>query len=372
MRWVWTFAVVALFGCAGEPATTSAAAPAVEHPPPGPIPLARGGEEATGPAVEHPLPDPGPQAGAEEPDPEPDPIELLMAMTGSESTSVGGPRDGSLEGAIALPASGPGFRSNTRRRPNLEANYGTVEMIQALVEAARVVHEELPGGELMINDLGLEQGGPIAHHGSHRSGRDVDVLFYLIDREGEPMGSVGAFLDARGRGFDFRELHDPRDDHLVRIDLPRTWRFVSALLEGPHADDVQRIFVVEHLRALLLRHAERTRAPRAARERFAEITCQPGYPHDDHLHIRFYCTVEDIAAGCEDSGPTYRWRRVHLREHDLRPVINRPRRDRPMAPTTTAEEARANAGRMHSRVTDWLERREAWSAQPHPGRPFCR
>ena len=35
-------------------------------------------------------------------------------------------------------------------------------------------------------------GGPIPHHGSHRSGRDVDVLFYLLDREG--------FIRWQGRG----------------------------------------------------------------------------------------------------------------------------------------------------------------------------
>ena len=317
-------------------------------------------------------PEAQPQPESEpEAEPEPDPVAELLAMDGSASTSIGGPRDGRIEGAVALPESAPGLVSNPRR-PNETAIYGTVEMIQALVTAAGVVHEELPGGALYVNDVGLPDGGPIAHHGSHRAGRDVDVLFYLIDREGEPMPSVGAFLDARGRGFDFRDLSDPRDDVLVRIDLPRTWRFIQALLEGPRADEVQRIFVAEHLRTLLLRHAERARAPRAIRDRFGEVTCQPGYPHDDHLHIRFYCTSEDMAAGCEDSGPTYGWRRLALREAGLRPVINRPRRDRPMAPTVSREQARANAGPMHSRVEEWLERRRAWEDAPHPGRTFCR
>jgi penicillin-insensitive murein endopeptidase len=307
------------------------------------------------------------ELGAE---PGPDPIARLMAMDGSVSTSIGGPRDGRVEGAVALPESGPGFRSNPNR-PNEEAFYGTVEMVQALVRAAAVVHEEM-GGELTINDLGFEEGGAIAHHGSHRAGRDVDVLFYLLDREGEPMPSVGAFLDRRGRGVDFKDLADPSDDVLVRIDLPRTWRFVQALLEGPHGDQVQRIFVAEHLRTLLMEHAERVRAPEAIRQRFGAITCQPGYPHDDHLHIRFYCTFEDMAGGCEDSPPFYRWRRLALREAGLRPAVNRPRPDRPRAPRTSAEEARANAGPMHRRVEEWLERREDWMERPHPGRPFCR
>jgi len=365
VRWLGAVSVILLLGgCAGSEAASASASASTSAAATEPdAEELEATEAATSP---EPVAEPAP-----EPEPEPDPVEALLAMDGSESTSIGGPRDGRVEGAVALPESGPGFRSNPRR-PNPEAFYGTVEMLQSLVRAAAVVHEELPGGELTINDLGFEEGGPIAHHGSHRAGRDVDVLFYLIDREGEPMDSVGAFLDPRGRGFDFRELDDPRDDHLVRIDLPRTWRFVQALLEGPHADLVQRIFVVEHLRTLLLRQAERARAPRAIRDRFAMITCQPGYPHDDHLHIRYFCTPQDMAAGCEDSGPTYYWRALQLRELGLRPVINRPRRDRPQAPTTSAEEARAAAGPMHSRVTEWLERREAWADAPHPGRTYCR
>ena len=97
-----------------------------------------------------------------------------------------------------------------------------------------------------------------------------------------------------------------------------------------------------------------------------------GAPHDDHLHVRFYCTPEDMAGGCEDSAPTYFWRAQALRERDLSPVINHPRRDRPSAPTTSSEEARASAGPMHARVTEWLTMREAWERQPHPGRTFCR
>ncbi len=141
----------------------------------------------------------------------PDPVQALLAMAGDVSTSIGGPNDGRVEGAVALPDSGPGFRSNPRR-PNATARFGTVEMVQALVHAARVVQEAVPGSELVVNDLGLPQGGPVARHGSHRAGRDVDVLFYLVDREGQPVPSVGAFLDPRGRGYDFQDLADPRDD----------------------------------------------------------------------------------------------------------------------------------------------------------------
>lgn len=327
--------------------------------------------EATAPEpVEAPAPV-EPSEPAPPPEPEPDPIAALMALEGSVSTSIGGPNDGRIEGAVALPEEGPGFRSNPRR-PNETAFYGTVELVQALVHAAAVVAEEMPGSMLFINDLGFEQGGPIPRHGSHRAGRDVDVLFYLFDADGQPREPVGAFLDPRGRGYDFKDLADPDDDVLVRLDAPRTFRFVQALLEGPFGDQVQRIFVAEHVRTLLMEHAERARVPRAVLDRFAAITCQPGYPHDDHLHIRFHCTPEDMAAGCEDSPPIYPWRRAELRELGLEPAISRPRRARRSSPRVSAAEARERAGPMHRRVVEWLDRREAWMQPPRTGRPFCR
>jgi hypothetical protein len=104
---------------------------------------------------------------------------------------------------------------------------------------------------------------------------------------------VGVPIEPDGRGWDFHDLVDPADDQRVRIDVPRTWRFVRALLEDDEAA-VQRIFVVEHVRTMLLEHAERVRAPRAVRARFEDVTCQPGYPHDDHLHVRFFCSAEDV------------------------------------------------------------------------------
>jgi len=368
MRWWWVVCMIAGCGAGESPGAAPAETEAVVET----GAEAEAAAEAAAEAEAESEAEPEAEAAAEpEAEAEPDALAALMGMSGAESTSVGGPRDGRVEGAVALPARGPGFESHARR-PNPEAIWGTVEMVQALVRAAGVVHEALPGGTLRINDLGFREGGPIPHHGSHRAGRDVDVLFYLLDDDGAPMPSVGAFLDPRGIGVDFKDLSVRDDDVVVRLDAPRTWRFVQALLEGPRGDDVQRIFVAEHLRTLLLREAERARAPRAIRERFGQITCQPGYPHDDHLHIRFHCTAEDMAGGCEDSPPVYPWRRAALRAEGLRPAIHRPRPDRPQAPRVTHEEARAEAGAMHPRVERWLERREAWLEAPHPGRPFCR
>jgi hypothetical protein len=134
----------------------------------------------------------------------------------------------------------------------------------------------------------------------------------------------------------------------------------------------QRIFLAEHIRALLLAEAERVGAPRAVRERFDALTCQPGHPHDDHFHFRFFCSIEDVREGCADTGPFYPWRREQLSEAQVEWVrpTRAPRSRR--ARTVTRGEARESAGRMHARVAAFLDERATWSVPQHPGRRYCR
>jgi penicillin-insensitive murein endopeptidase len=315
---------------------------------------------------------PPPVAPAEPPPPAAvTPVDPLAGLDGSASTSIGSPSNGRVTGAVALPKQGVGFRHNDRRDEN--ARFATVEVIRAIARAARVVHEQLPGSELVVNDVGLAQGGRIAHHGSHRSGRDADILFYMLGDDGAPTPAVGAALDPDGIGFDYKDLARPDDDVRVHFDAPRTWRFVEALLGDPEAE-VQRIFVVEHLRTKLLNAAKEQKAPADVVARFADVTCQPSYPHDDHLHVRWYCTPEDLGQGCEDLPPIYPWHEEALRALGLTPVLARQVRSVDPAPIVTNEQAAKAIKRQrpHPSVLAFMKRRKAWEKQPHPGRPYCR
>ncbi|MCA9602349.1 MAG: penicillin-insensitive murein endopeptidase [Myxococcales bacterium] len=292
------------------------------------------------------------------------------------STSIGSPSNGRLESGEALPPEGPGFLRNPKS-PNAEAVYGTNEMIAGLVRAAAKVHGRHPGSRVVINDVGMPGGGPIYHHGSHQAGRDVDVLFfYRYAKTGEPFDSKGIPIEPDGTGDDYGDLTDPKDDVKVRFDAPRTWALMEALVTDPELD-IQRIFIVEHVRTMLLDYATKSKAPAAAIERFSDVTCQPSTPHDDHFHMRIYCSAEDIAAGCEDAQPIYPWQRERLASLGLEPVIAKPRRGPKAraeveARTVSQEEAVAEMGPMHPRVRAFLKRQETWSKQPHPGRRYCK
>jgi penicillin-insensitive murein endopeptidase len=376
----WIAAVLVVAGCAGASSSTTAGSEPQPESAPAPVVVADPPSAPPAPPPELALPSTG-EGRTEGATPQPDSSTQIESEgegegegesesaseveTASTSTSVGGPNEGSLLGGIALPTRAPGLRSNPRR-PNPTGYYGTFELIHSLVDAAAIVRRELPGGELTVSDIGLPQGGPIEHHGSHRAGRDVDVLFYMLDMDGAPRRALTVPIEPDGHGTDFGDLHVADDDVDVRLDVPRTWRLVQALVENEDAL-VQRIFLVEHVRTMLLEEAARVHAPRRAIRRFEEVTCQPAVPHDDHLHVRYFCTTEDLAGGCEDASPIYPWRRAQLEAAGVEPVLAHPSR-RPTYDTapveidpTIDEAARA-----------FLARREVWRVQPHPGRPYCR
>lgn len=302
----------------------------------------------------------------------PDPLTLDP----SYSTSKGGPNEGSLEGGVPLPLHGPGYRFTPRKK--VERRHGTVEIVAALVRAAMHVDATMPKTEppsiLTLGDIGMPEGGEIAGHGSHRAGRDADVMFYLQLEDGTPLPGKAIPLDPEGKGTDYKDLVDPTDDVLVKIDVPRTWAFVAALL----ADDgvqIQQIYVVEHVRTLLLAHAKSVKADAAIVSRFGDVTCQPRFPHDDHMHIRVFCTAQDIAGGCNDVAPIYPWQRALLKSLGAAVVAPGKRKTaRPKLTSVEAAQAKAEAavGTMDPAVTAFLERRKAWAKPAHPGRKYCK
>ena len=44
-------------------------------------------------------------------------------------------------------------------------------------------------------------------------------------------------------------------------------------------------------------------------------------PHDDHMHIRVFCTAEDVSAGCEDTHPIYPRHRARLADAGVEPGV---------------------------------------------------
>jgi len=158
--------------------------------------------------------------------------------------------------------------------------WGTAETINYLVSAIDAVNEQFPGSHpLFIGDISRREGGYLAPHLSHQSGRDADVgYFYKTD----PAWYVRATFQ--------------------NLDRPRTWALIRALITRT---DVRYIFLDRRVQRMLRQYAETIGENNAWLESIFHgsgneppiILHEPG--HDTHLHVRFYNPVaEDTARHC--------------------------------------------------------------------------
>jgi murein endopeptidase len=191
------------------------------------------------------------------------------------SISVGHPHAGYLFNGVRMPAGQQWILS----APDL--SWGTRETIDALIHCIRRVNEQYPDSpRVIIGAISAQGGGPLPPHKSHRTGRDVDVHFYLTRRTPkvwyEP--ATRENLDRARNWALLRALITETDVEMVLID-----RSVQALLEeyalsvGEPAAWVQDIFHGGPTSSSLIKHV-------------------PG--HTGHMHIRFVSPVAR-RRGCE-------------------------------------------------------------------------
>jgi penicillin-insensitive murein endopeptidase len=237
------------------------------------------------------------------------------------SVSIGTASHGALRRGVALPSEGDGYVMPPQWRAR-GANYGTEELVGALVRAARAVQRERPGGLLGVADLSPRGGGRTLKHHSHENGRDVDLLYFAVDDDNQALRPADTMVKYDGDGNSVPraplrpgELRpvpgwEPTPRH---FDLPRNWALVRALLLDPEVE-VQWIFIADDLRTRLIEYASQTGESIEVIDRAAAILHRPtdSLPHDDHMHVRVFCDPADRMYGCNDGGPV-RWWKKHYK-----------------------------------------------------------
>lgn len=192
----------------------------------------------------------------------------------SRSMSVGSVNAGRLEHAEPLPPHrGYVIRDAARA-------FGTAETVQWLLEAFAALHERDPDAPpVRVHDLSRAEGGHLADHRSHQSGRDADVAYYRTDCRRGPC----AF----------------RTTTAETLDAERQWALFAYWLR---AGVVDMIFVDRALHAPLYEAARRAGATAEELSRWFQYPRAGGNPygvirhfpnHANHFHVRFVCPEGD-------------------------------------------------------------------------------
>ncbi|MGM0578957.1 MAG: penicillin-insensitive murein endopeptidase [Myxococcota bacterium] len=263
-----------------------------------------------------------PDAFVEPPSPPPAAEARALLRPPESSLSFGTTGRGHLEEAVSLPLRGEGwaFLPRVARRGT---HWGTAGILGLLRRAGVAVREVHPDATILLGNVSLRSGGPTRWHASHQAGRDLDILPFALDRQGRPV-ETRAFVSFRPDGLSTRPAGR------YRFDVERNLTLVRALLEDPEAQ-VQWIFVADWLKARLLEEARRRGLPDHLLARMEAVLHQPSdsNPHDDHLHVRLYCSVQDRLHGCLDPPPHWPWvdrgdERYATRVRALRGVARSP------------------------------------------------
>ncbi len=231
----------------------------------------------------------------------------------TDQTSVSLHRTGSgrIRHPAKLPFRGVGYRVPEKWR-NRGARFGTDELVGAVIHAAARVRARYWRATAGIADLSPPKGGRSIWHKSHQSGRDVDVIFYSNTTAKKPLPPAANDMivyNEEGKPIlpaEYTDGYADPDWESRRFDERRNWLFIEAMLRDPTVR-VQWIFIARGLEQRLLRYAKKKKRPLWIREYADAVMHQPGdsLAHDDHMHIRIYCSRGDRFHGCVDGGPVW-------------------------------------------------------------------
>jgi penicillin-insensitive murein DD-endopeptidase len=227
-------------------------------------------------------------------------VNAPTVMTPLKYGSIGSPSHGVQTDAAELPKDGTGYfwlRNNDR-------HYALPRFVHAIERAAAGVATARPGSLLGIGDFSVKGGGQLMPHWSHRTGRDVDLLFYMQTLSGAHVPSPDFIvIEPDGLGF------DKARKRFLRLDVEREWLLVKQLVTDDEAR-VQWIFCHRNVAALLLEWAFARGESTEVIYRAASLLHEPNATsglHDDHLHVRTECDSDETAGGCITGIPHRPW-----------------------------------------------------------------
>lgn len=214
------------------------------------------------------------------------------------SASLGMTNSGRLIAGVEMPLKGRGFAvfpGFVKR----QTRWGTAEMIATLKTAAAAVRTEFPKSVLGIGNISKEGGGQTGHSVSHKSGRDADIAMFAYNKRGRRINLMN-FIKFREDGWDAKRRY--------RFDAERNFALVKALVQNPKAP-IQFIFCARWLKKRMMEVADKRGVNPELRRRLDEVLRMPSdsNPHQDHFHVRVYCSVQDRLHGCLERGPIRDW-----------------------------------------------------------------
>lgn len=190
--------------------------------------------------------------------------------------SVGAPNHGHLAGAVRLRG------SKVLHQREGAHSWALPQLVTLISHSAAAVSRKHPRSQMLVGDLSGRTGGHLDHHGSHQTGRDADVGFYVMNSKGKPM-AVKRFIA-------FDDAGNARDVPGAHFDEARNWTMIESMLRSQKAT-VRYLFITNGLKSRLLAYANKKHIAHDIIEKASMAMMSPADAdlHDDHVHVRIAC-----------------------------------------------------------------------------------
>jgi penicillin-insensitive murein endopeptidase len=197
--------------------------------------------------------------------------------------AIGSTSNGCLQGAAALPPSGPGFEVLHLKRERRFGHPLLVEYVRRL--AAAMKKERL--GQLLVGDLAMPRGGPtLTGHRSHQSGLDADLGY-----ANPPWVGHRKITPAERETIFPLPVIDLKTHAFTKAWTPAVVKVLELAASDPAVD---RIFVNPAIKRELCR-------TKAAAPWLRQL--RPWWAHHDHFHVRLRCPAGEIDCQPQDPLP---------------------------------------------------------------------
>jgi len=207
-------------------------------------------------------------------------FEKLKLPTKGNSSSIGSYAKGCLEGAQALPFSGPNWQV---LHPSRKRNWGHPETIR-LVKRLSKKATEIGWKGLYIGDISQARGGPMRYgHKSHQMGLDVDIWLTAPQSVELTVDELKAVKPISIRSKDHR-----------RTNNKWTVEHMEILKASALDKSVDRVFITAPAKIWMCERAE------GDRNWLQKI--RPLGGHHQHFHIRLKCPPE--SPFCKNQKPS--------------------------------------------------------------------
>jgi len=211
-------------------------------------------------------------------------ILFSIALPGeaAESTCVGTPGKGRLEGGVQLKKEGPNFAPYSTLGTAIGRTYVHAKVAKVTAEAYGKLARSSPDKFFVYGESGWAKGGRIRPHRTHQNGLSIDFMVPVLNAEGKSVPLPGSAKNKFGYGIEFDRAGQYER---FAIDFDAVAEHLYALHTAAQANGVGLARVIFEPDYIAKLHA--TKRGEFIRKHIVFMQKPAWIRHDEHYHVDF-------------------------------------------------------------------------------------